>query len=127
MIRILAIALALCALGCETRAPVAPQVSSSIPNTLPDGTLNLRRYEVLYTSCGTFVLSYPQDFIGPIPDGYGRVGSTARDMCATTAPDQPPIVMEAKAFGDPTSDDGRKIGDPDVGNENADGDGVIVR
>lgn len=62
----------------------------------PDGSINWRSYQTLYTSCGTFYLSYPSDFSGPIPAGYGRIGQTDPSYYCSNV---------IGTVGDPTSDE----------------------
>jgi hypothetical protein len=72
-------------LGCGTRESkvLAPEESLSRAGdpTADDGAVKFRKYQVVYTECGTFTLDYPSDFVGPIPDGHARIGTPRSSLC----------------------------------------------
>lgn len=81
-----------------------------------------------YTECGTFIMDYPSDFLGPLPAGHGRAGADINSLCAPAIGDPDPTetadtdggLNKAKRLGDP--DDPYK-GDPtdvDLGDPTAD-------
>ncbi len=86
--------------GCDTNKSsivgpsAAPRVET--PALLPDGSVNWRKYQVVYTSCGTFTLDYPADFIGPVPAYHARIGTDPSTLCDGYMVYQP---------GDPTADE----------------------
>lgn len=87
--------------GCDTNNDTltgveVPRIET--PTYLPDGRLNLRRYQVLYLSCGTVTLDYPSDFVGAIPQGHGRIGQTDPSYYCSGG-------IQALYQGDPTADD----------------------
>lgn len=81
--------------GCDSPSEALLKPSITAEEEPDSGDINMRKYQILYTSCGTFVLDYPSDFEGPIPQGHGRIGQT----------DTSYYCSNATYIGDPTADD----------------------
>lgn len=93
LLLVLLLAFVGCDTGGTTLGPVK-QARLETPATLPDGSVNWRKYQVLYLECGTVTLDYPSDFIGPVPPGHGRIGQT-----------DPSYYCVMYTPGDPTADE----------------------
>lgn len=97
--------------GCDTnkesRNPLGPNLKTTTSPS--DGTVpSLARYQTIYTSCGTFYLDYPSDFVGPPPPGHGRIGSTAQQLCSASIPGDGDGTVVPQKAGDPSADEGPK-------------------
>ena len=94
-------------LGCGTRDNRLLNPPTSTTSLHSDGTTpSLARYQTIYTSCGTFYLDYPSDFVGPPPPGHGRIGSTPQQLCGAQFPGDGDGTVTPQKAGDPTADEG---------------------
>lgn len=106
---IFALAVVVGAAGCGTGESnvVAPKLQT------PGGP-NFRA-ATIYTSCGTYTASYPNGFVGPMPDGYCQQNGTGiPSECTIGAVVYRGATMTMEQYlreigtlkaGDPTSDD----------------------